>query len=146
MCPKLIPGQVTFNWFCEYHGKSLVDGHFGVLSRALKDLENKTTIKTIKDLKEAFQTQEEFCQESRLQKLSERTAESNIKDGQNEVFFIIYEGDIPDVRIGGNISNIPPVVPAKSYFKLHILGLKIYLCLVLDNNTLFGSPISLQDA
>jgi len=40
----------TLNFFTEYHGKSVVDGHFGVLSRWLGDGEKVRFIKTIHDL------------------------------------------------------------------------------------------------
>ena len=42
--------QVTWNSFGEYHGKSIVDGHFGLLSRILKHIENWDQVRTIDDL------------------------------------------------------------------------------------------------
>lgn len=48
LVPKIFSGPVTFSRFCEYHGKNLVDGHFGVLSNTLKTLENKYKYKLSK--------------------------------------------------------------------------------------------------
>ena len=42
--------QVTWNFFGEHHGKSIVDGHFGLLSRILKDIENWDQVRTIDNL------------------------------------------------------------------------------------------------
>lgn len=49
--PKTFKGTIKFNRFVECHGKSIVDGHFGVLSRIYKQKENEKNIKSIKDLK-----------------------------------------------------------------------------------------------
>ena len=42
--------NVQLNFFSEYHGKSEVDGHFGVLSRWHKDGELTKSIKDVNDL------------------------------------------------------------------------------------------------
>ena len=42
--------QVTWNFFGEHHGKSVVDGHFGLLSRMLEDIEKQVHIDSIKTL------------------------------------------------------------------------------------------------
>ena len=39
--------QVTWNFFGEHHGKSIIDGHFGLLSRIMKDIEKRQHIDTI---------------------------------------------------------------------------------------------------
>lgn len=42
--------QVTWNLFAEHHGKSIVDGHFGLLSRTIKYLENFYYLDTLPTL------------------------------------------------------------------------------------------------
>lgn len=37
--PKMYSLNVTWNFFGEYHGKNIIDGHFGLISRWLKELE-----------------------------------------------------------------------------------------------------------
>lgn len=44
--PKSIKGVIKFKIFVECHGKSIVDGHFGVLSRLFKQKEMKTDKKS----------------------------------------------------------------------------------------------------
>ncbi len=56
---KQLPSQYRgkiyfFNYFTEYHGKSLVDGHFGLLSRWFADGEACQDIKSIEDLISLF--------------------------------------------------------------------------------------------
>ena len=46
------------NFFTEYHGKSLVDGHFGTLTRWLNEAILEKNIKSIKDLIESFREKE----------------------------------------------------------------------------------------
>ena len=47
--------QINMNFFAEYHGKSVVDCHFGDLSRVFIEIIKDTEIKNAKDLKEAFE-------------------------------------------------------------------------------------------
>ena len=42
--------QVSWNFFGEHHGKSIIDGHFGLLSRLIKDIEKDNYTRTIEDL------------------------------------------------------------------------------------------------
>lgn len=56
--PKSIKGVIKFNRFVECHGKSIVDGHFGVLSRLFKQKEMERDIKNLSDLKSAFEDEE----------------------------------------------------------------------------------------
>ena len=52
----LYPRNIFYlNYFAEYHGKSIVDGHFGLLSRWLSDGEATREIKTIDELMGWFQ-------------------------------------------------------------------------------------------
>jgi hypothetical protein len=45
----------TANFFNEYHGKSLVDGHFGLLARWLLEVETQRDVRNIEELKAAFE-------------------------------------------------------------------------------------------
>lgn len=47
--------SIKMNYFTEYHGKNMVDGHFGVLTSWLKDGENTNEIKNIDQLINFFQ-------------------------------------------------------------------------------------------
>ena len=42
--------QVTSNFFGEHHGKSILDGHFGLLSRLIKDIEKEQYLGSIQNL------------------------------------------------------------------------------------------------
>ena len=46
--------QIFLNYFTEHHGKSVVDGHFGVLTRWFSEAEATRYIHTIDDLISAF--------------------------------------------------------------------------------------------
>ena len=48
--PKMFKIDVDWNMFAECHGKSIVDGHFGLLSRWIKDIETRTKVSTIDSL------------------------------------------------------------------------------------------------
>ena len=50
--------QVTWNFFGEHHGKSIVDGHFGLLSRLMKQIENFDHIETVEGLISQLQQKE----------------------------------------------------------------------------------------
>ena len=47
--------NISINFFGEYHGKSLVDGFFGKLSKIFKKLDFENNIKNAKNLKELFE-------------------------------------------------------------------------------------------
>ena len=57
--PKIIKGSVKFKRFVEFHGKSIVDGHFGVLSKLFKQKEKELYINDINELKRCFEEEEE---------------------------------------------------------------------------------------
>jgi hypothetical protein len=42
--------QVTWNFFGEHHGKSIIDGHFGLLSRLIQDIEKTQYVDSIDKL------------------------------------------------------------------------------------------------
>jgi hypothetical protein len=52
--PVLFPKQFWLNYFTEYHGKSIVDGHFGILSRWFSEGESINYISNIDDLVNFF--------------------------------------------------------------------------------------------
>lgn len=57
--PKTIKDSIKFNIFVECHGKSIVDGHFGVLSRIFRQKETEMYITNINELKRVFEKEEE---------------------------------------------------------------------------------------
>jgi len=54
--PQLYNKRFYMNYFVEYHGKNIVDGYFGVLSRWFSEGEAVQNIYTIEDLLLFFQT------------------------------------------------------------------------------------------
>lgn len=50
--------KVKMNFFTEYHGKNIVDGHFGTISQWLEHLMTLKPIKTIDDLPNSFREKE----------------------------------------------------------------------------------------
>ena len=49
--------DISLNFFAEYHGKSIVDGHFGRLSQIFEKIDYAYSIVTIEQLKEAFENE-----------------------------------------------------------------------------------------
>ena len=52
---KKIKGVFSHNHFAEYNGKSIVGGHFGLLSRWLKEVESHKKISDLKTLIKEFE-------------------------------------------------------------------------------------------
>ena len=52
--PNFVDIKVWVNFFTEYHSKSIVDGHFGLLSRWFSEGEKVQPIKNINDLLRFF--------------------------------------------------------------------------------------------
>ena len=55
---KYFQGTIKYNRFVKCHGKSLVDGHFGVLTKIIKQKELEKYIKNLYDLKETLEEEE----------------------------------------------------------------------------------------
>ena len=70
--------QVSWNFFGEHHGKNILDGHFGLLSITIKNIERRKYIRTIQDM--IVFLQEEFSEINSVR----------INKGV-KVFFHIYE-------------------------------------------------------
>lgn len=83
--------QVSWNFFGEHHGKNILDGHFGLLSRTIKNIERRKYIRTIQDLIGFLQ--EEFSE------INSVRTNKGVK-----VFFHIYERESRAKYI--NILNI----------------------------------------
>ena len=58
--------QVTWNFFVEHHGKSIVDGHFGVLSRMKTQIETRVQVDTIDQLIAELQKKEREAHETEV--------------------------------------------------------------------------------
>ena len=54
LLPNIHQAEYYINYFTEYHGKSIVDGHFGVLSRWFNECEAIQNITNLDDLLQAF--------------------------------------------------------------------------------------------
>ena len=76
--PKFFKINVEWNTFAECHGKSIVDGHFGLLSRWINDIETKQKISSIDSL---------------IHLLNQKLINSNfkIKDVNEELFIHFFE-------------------------------------------------------
>ena len=68
--------QVTWNFFGEHHGKSIIDGHFGLLSRLIRDIEKDEYIDSIQKLI--------WCLKGRFDRI-------NIKSKKIRVWFFVYD-------------------------------------------------------
>lgn len=77
--------MVKLNYFAEYHGKSIVDGHFGVLSRWLKDITSLKFVNEIPELIHEFSEKEKIRQEEAREKLTENSLYS-----QSKFYFLTY--------------------------------------------------------
>lgn len=118
--PSFINGSIKFNRFVECHGKSIVDGNFGVLSKLFRQKENEIYINTILDLKNVFEKEEERkCIYSSLVNNSVISQKS---------FFYIYE----------RVSR-----PKKRY--IEIKGLHINLSYLMKAGNLYASPLTFDD-
>lgn len=118
--PKYFSGSIKYNRFVECHGKSIVDGHFGVLSKLIKQKELELYISDIKDLKEMFEREEKrkglYFSAINKSTISQKT------------FFYIYERkNRPKKR------------------SLKVDGLYINLSFLFINGVLFSSPLSFDD-
>ena len=56
--PSFTKASIKFNRFVECHGKSVVDGHFGLLLKKFKQKETELYINSINDLKRVFEEEE----------------------------------------------------------------------------------------
>ena len=46
---------ISLNFFAEYHGKSVVDGHFGRLSKLFKRIDVKYEINSVEEFSDIFE-------------------------------------------------------------------------------------------
>ncbi|PVV02259.1 hypothetical protein BB560_003293 [Smittium megazygosporum] len=84
--------KFKLNYFMVNHGKSDVDGHFGVLSRWFKDIERNMHLSSIEDLVSAFREKAETSE--------------NISDNSRNYHFQIYWKDaIHGLRIRAKVSS-----------------------------------------
>ncbi|PVZ96810.1 hypothetical protein BB558_007265 [Smittium angustum] len=109
----------SLNFFLENHGKSDVDGHFGVLSRWFRDAEKQQDILSIEDLVTCFK-----------QKSSQNGSTRGLDANDEAYKFYIYSKDMPrvdrhQIKIDG--------------------GIKLNLSYYFVNEKLFASPICSED-
>lgn len=118
--PKFIKGSIKFNRFVECHGKSIVDGHFGVLSNLFKQKERELYINTLLDLKTIFEKEEE-----RKGMYSSLINNSIISQ---KAFFYIYERTFR---------------PRKNW--LEVKSLHVNLSYFMKSGELYSSPLTFED-
>jgi hypothetical protein len=58
--------QVTWNFFGEHHGKSIVDGHFGTLSQQIRDIEKTETLDSVDSLIQNLNLRQQQINQSRM--------------------------------------------------------------------------------
>ena len=107
--PKMFKVDVEWNTFAECHGKSIVDGHFGLLSRWMKKIETKNKVSSIDVL---------------IQLLHQKVINSNIKyeniyDELLINFFVYKQNDRPKTYKKLCIPNIRNYYHFKSEFNLN---------------------------
>ncbi|PVZ96956.1 hypothetical protein BB558_007110 [Smittium angustum] len=115
--PQIFPSKkFKLNYFMENHGKSDVDGHFGVLSRWFKEIERNRYLLSIEDLVSAFREKAQVSE--------------NISDNNRVYNFQIYRKDaIRGLRIRAKVSS----------------GFRNYLSFYLGDGGLMACPLSLPD-
>ncbi|PVZ96692.1 hypothetical protein BB558_007387, partial [Smittium angustum] len=125
--PWLFPrSRFTLNYFMENHGKSDVDGHFGLLTRWHKDIERNRRISSIDELVSAFREK------------AESSAVVSGRSSTGDVYmFDIYQKDfVRGVRVRAEVSNdglmaCPLSMPDPSSYTRVNFSVKT----VLDNRT-----------
>lgn len=114
---KIIKGDIKLNRFVECHGKSVVDGHFGVLTKLFKQKEKELYIKDIHDLKKVFEDEE-----LRKSSMQNREESSNISQ---KSFYYLYD------RISRGQKN-----------QIKMKGLTLYLSYTMIDGKMFASPLT----
>lgn len=118
--PNFVKASIKFNRFVECHGKSIVDGHFGVLSKLFRQKEKELYINSINDLKNIFEEEEK-------RKENYRSFLSNTVISQ-KAYFYIYERDAR---------------PKKRY--LEVKSLYVNLSHLMKDGELYSSPLTFDD-
>ena len=117
--PKYIKGSIKYNRFVECHGKSIVDGHFGVISKTLKEKENQLYIRNINDLKNIFEQEEK-----RKELYNLVLSGSNISQ---KSFSYIYERKFRPIKK-----------------ELEVKNLRINLSYLMKDGKLYTSPLTFE--
>lgn len=113
--------NIEMNYFAEYHGKGIVDGHFGTISKWLKECMSTKNILTINDIIESFSEKEILRQMTK-----------KIKDGKevekSKFYFLEYKRD-----------------KRSKIIKLEFLNIKNYLSFFMKNQILYASYFTHQE-
>lgn len=115
--------EIKMNFFTEYHGKSFVDGHFGTVSKWLKECMLVKDIKTINNLIKCFSEKEK---ERHSKSRNKRNGEEKI--GKSNYFFLEYK------RTKRN-----------KILKYEFKNIRDYLSFFMKDNLLYVSYFSCKD-
>lgn len=117
--PKIIKGDIKFNRFAEGHGKSAVDGHFGVITKLFRQKEKERKIENIHDLKEVFETEE--IRKSQKNHLSHDSV-------SQKAFFYLYDRECRSKQIS-----------------MQTNGLHLYLSYTFKEGQLYASSLTFSN-
>jgi hypothetical protein len=147
---KKIPSQfnvaVQWNMFAECHGKSIVDGHFGLLSRWLKKIELKKKVTSINTLVELFNQklidaniQHQNNIQNKIKNITKNNIKNNINITSNELinkFFIYHQSDSNRAEYIENlyIPNISHYYHFESIFDVNINKCYLRIKMLVDSN------------
>lgn len=106
--------NIKMNYFAEYHGKSLVDGHFGLITKWLKECMTTNYINTIDDLKTCFSKKEIIRQEMA------KYAKSETNSDQSKFYFLEYKREARNAKKSYIFEN------SKHYLSFFIHNKKLY--------------------
>jgi hypothetical protein len=92
--PQKYSLQIQWNFFGEYHGKNFLDGHFGLLSRMIKEAEKAQSIINKEECIQCLENQIKSCNENK-----ENMNKKNMKyPNELDINFIIYNREErPDI-------------------------------------------------
>lgn len=115
-----IKGVFKHNYFGEYHGKSIVDGHFGRLSQNFEEIESIIKIQNIEHLKCLYQQKE-------LERINNNLIKSK-KDDFSRNYFHIYKSPKRDFINQLCIKDI------KKYLSFRFFNKELFVSLTTSQN------------
>lgn len=145
LATRIFPGIVSVNRFCEYHGKNVVDSHFGSLSRSFEQLEKRMNIATLQDLKKAFEEDEQL---KKLARLGIPKSKTTLKNSINNVYFYEYVRVLPETGVVTANSQGVENVSTEKYelselcHQLNVSNIHMFLSFRWVYPVLYAAPIT----